>query len=150
VEAAQNLELVRLCKVAGEEIPMKIRESLLLPFLSLFAGIVFAADVADIKPEALLDRAKKADESFVILDVRTPEEFAEGHVPGAINIPHDKLDARIAELMGDRSKDVVLYCRSGRRAALAADTLKASGFTKLLHLDGDMQQWTEAKRPTEK
>jgi rhodanese-related sulfurtransferase len=109
-----------------------------------------AVDVVDIKPEALLERARKADESFVILDVRTPEEFVQGHVPGAINIPHDKLADRIAELMGEKNKDVVLYCRSGRRAVLAADTLKANGFTKLLHLEGDMQQWTEAKRPVEK
>ena len=130
---------------------MKTSISLLLLSLScLVTGSAFAADVVGINPEALLERAKKADESFVILDVRTPEEFAQGHVPGAINIPHDKLGDRIAELMGDKNKDVVLYCRSGRRAVLAADTLKAGGFTKLLHLEGDMQQWTEAKRPTEK
>jgi rhodanese-related sulfurtransferase len=88
-----------------------------LPFLSLFIGVAFATDVVEIMPEALLDRAKKAEESFLILDVRTRDEFAQGHDPGAINIPYDKLDARIAVLVGDENKDAVLYCRSGRRAA---------------------------------
>jgi len=130
---------------------MKTFLSLLLLSLGWWAaGGALAADMAEIKPETLLERAKQADESFVILDVRTPEEFSQGHVPGAINIPHDKLGDRIGELMGDRNKEVVLYCRTGRRAGLAADTLRANGFTKLLHLEGDMQQWTETKRPIEK
>jgi hypothetical protein len=59
------------------------------------SGAVFAADVVDIKPEAVLERSAKGDKKLVILDVRTPEEFAQGHVPGAINIPHDKLPDRI-------------------------------------------------------
>jgi phage shock protein E len=109
-----------------------------------------AADVVDIKADALLERARKMDESFVILDVRTPEEFAQGHVPGAINISHDKLADRISELLADKNKDVVLYCRSGKRAGLAAETLKANGFDKLLHLEGDIQKWTAERRPTEK
>lgn len=112
--------------------------------------VTLAADVTPINADALLQRSAKKDTSLVILDVRTPEEFAEGHVPGAINIPHDKLADRIGELMNDKNKDVVLYCRSGRRAGMAADTLKANGFEKLLHLDGDMIKWTEEKRPTEK
>lgn len=113
-------------------------------------GVVVAADVVDIKPETLLARTAKHDASLVILDVRTPEEFAQGHVPGAKNIPHDQLANRIAEVMGDKNKEVVLYCHSGRRAGLAADTLKANGFEKILHLEGDMQKWTEAGRPLEK
>jgi len=118
---------------------------------ALFAtSLTFAADVVDIKADALLERAQKMDESFVILDVRTPEEFAQGHVPGAINISYDKLADRIGELMGAKNKDVVLYCRTGRRAGMAADTLKASGFNKVLHLDGDMLKWTDANRPIER
>lgn len=117
--------------------------------LSIGPG-VFAADTVDIKPEALLERTAKKDRNLVILDVRTPEEFAQGHVPGAKNIPHDQLPNRIAELMGDKNKEIVLYCRSGRRAGMAAETLKANGFDKLLHLEGDIQKWTEANRPLEK
>jgi len=122
--------------------------------LSLLVGNhAFAADavqLVDVKPETVLERSAKKDSKLVILDVRTPEEFAQGHVPGAINISHDKLQDRIGELMGEKDKDIVLYCRSGRRTGLAAETLRANGFQKLFHMEGDMQQWTEAKRPTEK
>ena len=116
----------------------------------LAAGALHAADVMEINAEALLQRTTKQDSSLVILDVRTPEEFAQGHVPGAKNIPHDQLLNRIAELSAAKDKEIVLYCRSGRRAGMAADTLKANGFEKLLHLEGDMQKWTEANRPIEK
>jgi len=116
----------------------------------LLGNMLFAGEVAQIKPEALLERAAKHDATLVILDVRTPQEFAEGHVPGARNIPHDQLASRIAEVMGEKDKDIVLYCGRGKRAALAADTLKANGFEKLLHLEGDMQKWTEDNRPIEK
>lgn len=87
---------------------------------------------------------------MLILDVRTPEEYAHGHVPGAVNIPFDKIDGRINELLASKDKDVVLYCHSGGRAAIAAQTLKAKGFARLLHLDGDIVKWTRENRPTEK
>jgi rhodanese-related sulfurtransferase len=84
----------------------------------------------------------------VILDVRTPEEFAEGHVPGAINISHDELAARLAEIESARDAEVVVYCRSGRRAGIAEELLRAEGFGNLKHLEGDMLAWLEAGRPT--
>jgi phage shock protein E len=130
---------------------MPMFKRLVFIVLGCLAGsMAFAAEVIDIKPEALLERARKMDESFVILDVRTPEEFAQGHVPGAINISHDRLADRLGELVGAKNRDVVLYCRSGKRAGMAAETLKTQGFGKLLHLEGDMQKWTEANRPIEK
>jgi phage shock protein E len=115
-----------------------------------WSQLTCAADVVDIKADALIERTNKKDESAVIVDVRSAEEFAQGHVPGAMNIPVDQLPTRIDELLGFKNKDVVLYCRSGRRAAQAAETLKANGFQKLLHLEGDIQKWTEEKRPLEK
>jgi len=115
---------------------------------TLFCGSAIA-DVVEIKADELLGRAKKMDESFVIVDVRTPDEFAQGHVPGAVNIPVDQIGKRLSELQSAKQKDVVLYCRSGRRAGQAAEVLKTNGFNKLMHLEGDMPQW-EAKFPVEK
>lgn len=89
-------------------------------------------------------------EKVVILDVRTPEEFAAGHVPGARNIPHDQLPNRIAELAGIEDREVVVYCRSGRRAATAQDTLAAHGFKRIIHLEGDMLKWEAERRPISK
>jgi rhodanese-related sulfurtransferase len=86
---------------------------------------------------------------MVVLDVRTPKEFAAGHVPGAINISHDQLEGRMAELDADRDRDLVVYCRSGHRAGIALGMLEKAGFTRLYHLDGDYIGWTEAQRPIE-
>jgi phage shock protein E len=81
----------------------------------------------------------------LVLDVRRDDEFAEGHVPGAVHIPHDRLAARLAELAGAQDREVVVYCRSGRRAALALETLKNAGFRRLAHLQGDYPGWAEAQ-----
>jgi rhodanese-related sulfurtransferase len=103
-----------------------------------------AAAAAMTQEQLLEHQAKHADHLFV-LDVRTPQEYAAGHVPGAVNVPHDQLASRLAEV--PRDKDVVLYCRSGRRSQLAADVLAAEGYTRLSHLEGDMQAWVEKGRP---
>ncbi|MEO8062685.1 MAG: rhodanese-like domain-containing protein [Pseudomonadota bacterium] len=98
----------------------------------------------------LLARIGKQDPDLVVLDVRTPAEFAAGHVPGARNLSHDLLSSKLAELGELRDKQVVLYCRSGRRSLLAEDTLRKAGFTKLLHLQGDYLAWEAEHRPIEK
>jgi rhodanese-related sulfurtransferase len=98
--------------------------------------------------DQLLQHQEQHGDHLFLLDVRTPEEFAEGHVPGAVNISHDQLAARLAEVPKD--KDVVLYCRSGRRAGMAADVLRANGYTSLSHLEGDMQAWVANGRPIAK
>ena len=84
----------------------------------------------------------------LILDVRTPEEYAKGHVPGALNIPHTEVEARLSELAGDKDRPVVVYCERGKRAGMAEATLAAAGYTDLYHLEGDMQAWRDAGRPT--
>jgi phage shock protein E len=65
-----------------------------------------------------------------VVDVRTPQEFAAGHVPGAVNIPFDEISRRAGEV-GDPEAPVVLYCRSGRRTSIAADALRRLGFEKI-------------------
>jgi rhodanese-related sulfurtransferase len=104
----------------------------------------------DLSAEELLAREARHDPALVVLDVRTPAEFAEGHVPGAINVPHDEVAQRLDELAPLRDKDVVVYCKSGRRAGLALKVLGEHGYTRLAHLSGDMQGWTAAGRPVER
>ncbi|OFI32833.1 hypothetical protein BFC17_06165 [Alteromonas lipolytica] len=82
----------------------------------------------------------------LIIDVRSATEYAEGHVPGAINIPFDKLDAHLATL-GSISQPMLVYCRSGRRAGIALQSLAQLGYTSLSHLDGDMLQWQASQLP---
>lgn len=75
----------------------------------------------------------------LLLDVRTPDEFQQGHLPAAVNVPVQELETRLAEL-GPRTRDVVVYCRSGRRSGQAAELLKANGFTSVHDL-GPMSAW---------
>ena len=107
-----------------------------------------AAAVALMSQEALLEHQSSHPDHLFVLDVRTPQEYAEGHVPGAVNVPQEQLASRLAEVPKD--KDVVIYCRSGRRSALAADVLAANGYSRLSHLEGDMNAWVAKGRPVAK
>jgi phage shock protein E len=127
-----------------------VRRLPLALFTALLAFPALAAGPASIEPKALGARIAWADRSLVVLDVRTPEEFAAGHLPGAINIPHTELASRVAELDGSRESDIVVYCRSGARSATALGVLEKSGFKRLFHLEGDYTRWSEEKRPVVK
>mgnify|MGYP006149522823 CR=1 FL=1 len=82
----------------------------------------------------------------LLLDVRSTEEYAAGHLAGAINIPHDQLAARLAEVQGH--SNIVLYCRSGRRVQLAAALLQQQQQPwQLYELQGNFMQWQAEKRP---
>jgi phage shock protein E len=65
-----------------------------------------------------------------VVDVRTPDEFAKGHVPGAVNIPYDEISSRAGEI-GPASTPVLLYCHSGRRSGIAAQALRENGYSNL-------------------
>jgi phage shock protein E len=105
-----------------------------------------AAEPMPIEPKALGERIAWADQSLFVLDVRTPGEYAAGHLPGAVNIPHDQITARLGELAGARGSDVVVYCRTGKRSAQALGLLDEAGFRRLFHLKGDYTRWTAEKR----
>ena len=70
---------------------------------------------------------KLADDALLI-DVRTPGEFASGAAPDAVNIPLDEIQTRISEATSDKNKPIILYCHSGARAAIAAKTLRKAGY----------------------
>jgi len=106
-----------------------------------------SAKVTPISADALLAMPPS---HVLILDVRTREEYASGHVPGAINIPHTEVEKRLAELGTDPTLPVVVYCERGVRAGKAESQLLAAGFSELRHLEGDMRAWRENDRPTER
>jgi rhodanese-related sulfurtransferase len=110
-------------------------------FLSLLSFSSFAANVTDIDQQALIEANKS---KWVIVDVRTAEEFQQGHVPNAINIPLSNIIEDTSALNSSKGKPIVLYCRSGYRAGKAAQTLHKNGFENLHHLEGDMQGWIKA------
>jgi len=85
---------------------------------------------------------------FLVLDVRTPEEYAEGHIQGAKLIPVQVLADHLAEVPKD--KQVYVYCHSGRRSANAAKLLAAQGFTRIENMQGGITAWKEAGFPVVK
>lgn len=101
-----------------------------------------AADTAKISAEEYL----KNKDNYQILDVRSPSEFAEGHIEGAINIPHHAIIDEIAKLKGIE-KTIVVHCRSGRRAEKAESMMRKNGLTDFIHLDGDMLGWQAKQLP---
>jgi rhodanese-related sulfurtransferase len=115
--------------------------------LSLLSFSAFSSNVGDISQQELLEANTN---SVVIVDVRTPEEFQQGHVPNAINVPLSNIIDNPAILRISKEKPIVLYCRSGYRAGKAAEALQKYGYTNLRHLEGDMQGWSKAGLPVAK
>ena len=78
----------------------------------------------------------KDEKNYIILDVRRPDEYSEGHIPGAINVPNEEIGtAEIAELP-DKSQLILVYCRSGRRSKEAAEKLVKLGYTNIVDFGG--------------
>lgn len=80
---------------------------------------------------------------YTIIDVREPDEFAEGHIESAVNIPLRELTQRLADLPGNASTPIVVYCHSGRRAAHALVILRELGYRQVYNLDGGYEVYQE-------
>ena len=117
-----------------------------------FAALIVAACSAsaggDVSQETLL-RQIESPEPPLVLDVRTPGEFATGRVPGAVNVPVGEVAQRIPALATSKDRDIVVYCEKGPRARQAQAALQGAGFTSVRHLDGDMSAWREKQLPCE-
>ena len=116
--------------------------SLLVPSVGVGQEIV-----PTISPDDLYEQ-RRSGPTPLILDVRTPEEFRLGHIPGAVNIPHTELASRIGEVQ--QSHAVVLYCMQGPRARLGERTLLDAGVHNVFHLDGGLYAWKQAGFAVEK
>jgi len=87
-----------------------------------------------------------------LVDVREPAEFASGHIPGAINIPRGVIEFRIWGTVGTpentpTDQRIYLYCKTGGRCALAAESLQRLGFTRAIPVDMKLEQWQQAGYP---
>ena len=87
-----------------------------------------------------LQNKLNAQENFVLLDVRTQEEFDAGHIAGAILLPYDEINLRATTVLPDKEKEIVLYCRSGRRSAIAKKALVELGYKDVEDFGG-INRW---------
>ncbi|MBZ2170797.1 rhodanese-like domain-containing protein [Desulfovibrio sp. DS-1] len=90
------------------------------------------------------------DEAFMVLDVRTPGEFSEGHLQGARNIDFTSPEFRDRVRSLNRNRTYLVYCRSGNRSSKALEVFRELGFTSVLHMDGGTLAWNAAGLPLEK
>jgi rhodanese-related sulfurtransferase len=79
----------------------------------------------------------------VLLDVREPNEWNLGHIPGAIHLPRGQLESHIEALV-PRDRSIIVYCAAGNRSALAADTLQQMGYARVSSLAGGWRAWIDA------
>ena len=76
------------------------------------------------------------EEGYIILDVRTQEEYDQGHIPGAIVISHEEIAEKAEEVLTDKDQLILVYCRSGRRSKIAAEALVELGYTNIKEFGG--------------
>jgi rhodanese-related sulfurtransferase len=107
------------------------------------------ADPKSITAEQLAEQIQLS-QAPLILDVRSEKEYADGHIPGAQNIPHDQLLNRLSEIDAAKTEEIVVHCRSGHRAGIAEKVLMEAGYSNVRDLDGHMNGWRSGGYPIEK
>ena len=111
-------------------------------FFTLHYSAKASSQVSVAPSPYLIERV--ANNDWLLIDVRSPQEFAQGHIPGAVNMPHENINDYISELEGHKDKPIIIYCQSGRRAKLAMKVLQKLDFSEVMHLEGDMLGWSAA------
>lgn len=118
--------------------------------LTTFGSISFAEEIKAVAPVKIEEAEKQLASGAQLLDVRTKEEWAEGHLKGAklVTVTEDGFLEKAKALL-DPKKPVVVYCRSGKRSAMATEQLRANGFT-VFDLEGGITAWKAAGKAVEK
>ncbi|TLM97393.1 MAG: rhodanese-like domain-containing protein [Actinobacteria bacterium] len=122
---------------------MNTKTILWVVIAALVVGIGYLAfkpsggGVSNVDAAGLVEAQKSGAQ---VVDVRTPSEFQLGHIPGAVNVPVDQIQAQSASW--DKNATYVIYCASGARSQIAVDLLKAAGFANLKHFNTGIQAWT--------
>ena len=78
------------------------------------------------------------EEGYILLDVRTPKEYADGHIPNAVNLPNETIGKEPPTILSDKAQRIFVYCRSGRRSQDAAAKLADMGYTNIVDFGGIM------------
>ena len=113
------------------------------------APVVEEIDLTTLADSVDVDtvHAVKDNAGVFLIDVREPDEYAAGHIPGITLIPMGEVAARLAEL--PRDKEIIITCRTGNRSGQVADLLREQGFTNVHNMSGGIVAWEEAGYPVE-
>lgn len=130
-----------------------ITDNLLLISIAVVSGIALmlpsiqrrGARVSQLQATQYMNQGKT-----LVLDVRNPDEFASGHLPGSKNIPIDELANRLGEIEKSKSHVVITVCQSGVRSGTAVSILNKAGFEQAFSLDGGVAEWKAQSLPTVK
>ena len=98
--------------------------------------------ITEHTPDEVRARRERG-EAFTLLDVREPNEWSMGHIPGAMHIPRGVMESAI-ETRIPREQEIVIYCASGNRSAMAADILQQMGYRKVSSMRGGIRGWADA------
>ena len=116
---------------------------LLLPVIFMLTGCTLLSESDDYRQiemeEAVIMMEEETD--YIILDVRTWEEYAEKHIPGAICIPNETIENDEPEELPDKNQLILVYCRSGNRSKQASQKLAEMGYTNIVEFGG-INDWT--------
>jgi rhodanese-related sulfurtransferase len=113
----------------------------------------FAKLTAEVKTrikETTVQDVSSGAAKGLLVDVRDPDEFAAGHIPGAAPASRGTLEGNIAKIAPDTSAPLILYCGGGTRSAFAADMLQQMGYTNVLSMQGGIREWKAQNLPLEK
>ncbi len=126
-------------------------KKLLLSLLAILstAMLASAADSQNVTPDQA-EKLLKEKKDIVVLDVRTPEEFKEGHIAGAKNVDFQSDDFKKQVAALDKSKTYLLHCAAGGRSTRALKVLDEDKFSHIYHLNGGFNAWKEAGKPVAK
>jgi len=130
----ENIFLIAIAFVSGG--------MLVWPLVRRGAG---GASVSTLEATMLINQ-----KDAIVVDVREPGEYAQGHIINARNIPIGEIEARVKEIERFRERAVIMSCATGNRAGSAAGILRKHGFTSVVNLSGGIAAWQQAGLPTEK
>lgn len=131
---------------------MKMLKQRLLPLILLLTIMSHFAQAQSVKKLDSQDFDKKLKESkeAYLIDVRTPGEYAQGHLANALSIDIYKDDFRSRVSKLDKTKPVFVYCKAGSRSSSAVDIMEDLGFKEIYDLSGGILAWQKANKPIEK
>ena len=124
----------------------------LLPFvisMMLLSSCTTPGGSANSYRQISMDEAvemMKKESGYIILDVRSPDEYAEGHIPGAINLPNEDIGTAEIPELPDKEQLILVYCRSGRRSKEASEKLVKLGYTNIVEFGGILDWKGETQR----